>query len=146
MIIFIILFSGLTIYNKKPSSVTFPFTKNNNIFQGNWLPQSTSEKYRWISKSASVSLERPNNAQTLLVEGYVPEGFVEVKKLQVFVNDNKVADVDVKAGGPIAVNSGLNSSDRQVNVRLEFNEAHKPKPNDPDQREMSALINKIELK
>ncbi|SCW85391.1 Peptidoglycan/LPS O-acetylase OafA/YrhL, contains acyltransferase and SGNH-hydrolase domains [Paenibacillus tianmuensis] len=143
---FIIFFVSIIYYNQKPNIITFPYKKNNTIFQGSWLPQIPTEAYRWIDKNATITLVRPEHAKVLVVEGFVPEGFNEVNQLRIFINEQQLLEIEVKPGQPITVNSGLPTGGGQLQIRFQFNDAHKPKSSEPDQREMSALINKIELK
>ncbi|WP_051774993.1 acyltransferase family protein [Paenibacillus tyrfis] len=146
LIIFVMFFASIIHYNQKPSIITFPYVKNNGIFKGSWLLQNATEPYRWINKSATIILSRPEQARTLIVEGFVPETFIEINQLKVFANDQQILEVELKSGHPITVNSLLPTSDRQVQIRLQFNDSHKPKTSEPDQREMSALISRIEIK
>lgn len=145
IVLFLIFVLAVSYYNSTPSSVTFPYHKNTTIFQGGWLPQSSSEKYRWISGTASVKLTTPGDAHKLSIKGFVPDSFTEVKELTIFVNDNIYFDAPVKPSEGIDINLDIQPDQfpKKITLKLVFNAVHVPEAAAPDQRQMSALINFI---
>lgn len=141
----LVIFSFLS---QKPSEIIFP-NDNSSVFYGNWLPQNSTESYRWINKSAGVILEKPNAAKQLIIEGYVPETFNEVKKVSYILNKELLIELEVVAGQPINTTidlSQLNIVNGEISLMIEFNDSHKPKKEDADQREMSGMVSKIYFK
>lgn len=129
-----------------PSFVEFPNVKNETILHGNWHVQSSTEKYRWIKESASIDLFLPSNAKNIVVEGYLPESFSEISKVQLFLNDKDVQSIDIVPGNVISLKSAIPKeafSNKKGNIRILFNGVHYPNQDSPDKRELSALIKKI---
>ncbi|WP_051286802.1 acyltransferase family protein [Paenibacillus taiwanensis] len=144
IVLFTIFVFGCNYYNQVPSTITFPYDKGESMFSGGWLPQSPSENYRWINKSAGLEVAKPTSASNLLIEGYVPETFIEINKVVVYMNDQAVYETALVPGNPLLINVNVqNITNKQIYVRLEFNNAHMPKQSDADQREMSAMISKV---
>lgn len=140
--LFIVLFIN---YNSKPSIIEFPYHNSERIFSGGWLPQNNGENYRWIAKKASVELSLPSQS-TLLINGFVPESFKEVEKVNIYLNGNKIKESDVKPGEGFSLDLPVHSEYKNNIISIEFNAVHTPLPGDADQREMSGLISKIQIK
>jgi|GEM_PF-18675 len=135
---------GFTYYMKTPESIEFPFTRNQSIFFGNWLPQGKDENYRWIEKEAGVVLVNRSEGSTLRIEGFIPGSFVEVTELKVTINDRPAGVYPVKAGEALTVQLPVEEIG-QCRINLIFNGVHQPSTEAADQRIMSALISKISL-
>ncbi|MBM7609070.1 peptidoglycan/LPS O-acetylase OafA/YrhL [Lysinibacillus composti] len=146
-VLFMIFLVVFTKFNQYPSEIEFPYT-NNNIFGGNWLVQSNNEDYRWVAKEASVQMEQPPNQNKLVISGYIPDNFKEVKNVKVIVNDMLLSDVSIQPGSldlQVELESNNSELDKKLVVQIVFNDVHKPLESDADQREMSALISKISI-
>lgn len=145
-IIFFIFVVGFHYYNAKPTSVTFPYTKSQSIFIGGWQPQAPGENYRWIDTVASVQLSNPKNKSLINIVGFIPEEFKEVSSASIFVNDQKIIEQPVKNGEGFEILGNISTGLANFVVKIQFNAAHMPSATSLDQRSLSALINKIELK
>ncbi|SMG46615.1 acyltransferase family protein [Paenibacillus aquistagni] len=144
IVLFTIFILGFTYYNQMPSTITFPYSKGESMFTGGWLSQSPSENYRWINKSAGLELTKPAWASNIVIEGYIPETFVEINKVVVYMNEQAAYETALIPGNPLLINVNVQDiSNKKIHVRLEFNSTHVPKENDADQREMSAMISKV---
>lgn len=146
VVIFVVMIVILKYNNQVPSVITFPHVKNESIFSGGWQPQSPDENYRWIQSSATVVLVKPTNALTLSIDGFIPESFIEVNKVTIYINDNKITEQSLRSGQPIGITLPISTDFKEYKLKLEFNSVHKPEINSPDQRILSALISKIEFK
>lgn len=142
---FIVFVLGFTFYNVKPTVIEFPYNKSESIFHGGWLEQNNGENYRWIKKEAVVELSFSDKAQ-LSIEGYVPENFVEINKMNIYIDNNLINQTKVKYGEGFFVKIPVNSNAPSQSVKIEFNGVHIPAATEADQREMSALISKISVK
>ncbi|WP_419874600.1 acyltransferase family protein [Candidatus Pristimantibacillus sp. PTI5] len=143
LVVFIILFLN---YNSKPTIIEFPYEKSQSIFHDGWLPQNKDENYRWVVKSASVELNFPPKAN-LVIEGFVPENFIEINKLNVYINNVMISGSDISPGEGFFLNIPINNTSNNNNIiTLEFNSVHIPAEKESDQRQMSALISKIQAK
>lgn len=131
-------------YYSAPNIVSFPYN-NDSIFLSGWLPQSTTEDYRWIGKDSVVKLEQPTKAGTIVVEGYIPDNFSEISEMNVFVDEKLICQQQISAGEAINIVQPVDkvSKNQVVSVKIQFNAEHVPDESDADQRTMSALINKI---
>ena len=109
------------------------------------MPQSTTEDYRWIGKDSVVKLEQPPKADTIVVEGYIPDNFSEISEMNVFVGEKLIYQQQISAGEAINIVQPVDkvSKNQVVSVKIQFNAEHVPDESDADQRTMSALINKI---
>lgn len=146
IIMFVMIIVILRFSNQAPSVITFPYTKNESIFSGGWQPQSPNENYRWIQNSASVLVEKPKNATVLLIEGFIPENFIELNKVTIYMNDTKITEQSLKSGQPLDITLPISNDLKEYELKLEFNSVHKPDINSPDQRILSALISEIRFK
>jgi len=146
---FVIIFSIscclFTIYNSKPSVVTFPYEKSNSIFSEGWLPQSRDEKYRWVAKKASIQMKKTQNAKKLIVQGFIPESFVEVNNVNLYINNRLIIGQSIQRGKELLITCDTLESIPENNlfITLEFNDVHKPASDSAEKRELSALISKI---
>ena len=131
-------------YYSAPNIVSFPYN-NDSIFLSGWLPQSTTEDYRWIGKDSVVKLEQPTKAGTIVVEGYIPDNFSEISEMNVFVDEKLIYQQQISAGEAINIVQPVDkvSKNQVVSVKIQFNAEHVPDESDADQRTMSALISKI---
>ncbi|MGG1637083.1 acyltransferase family protein [Paenibacillus sp. NRS-1760] len=141
-IIFVLLFLN---FNSKPNVIEFPYLKGENIFYDGWLPQNKDENYRWIANKASVELDASINS-VLIINGFVPESFTEVNKVIIYSDNMMVGESNLIAGEGFFLNFPIKSKSNSTVVTIEFNAAHIPADNDVDQRLLSALISKIEIK
>ncbi|MEK5450121.1 acyltransferase family protein [Paenibacillus sp. FSL R7-0331] len=145
LVFFVLFIIGFTFYNAKPNEIEFPYLKSESIFQGGWLPQSSSENYRWVAQRASVDLSFPSKDVTLRIEGFVPESFKEVNYAILYIDNNLVQEVHIKSGEGFLMKVPYNGKGLSHLVTMEFNAIHVPDKDDADQREMSALISKISI-
>lgn len=143
LIIFLVLFSG---YTSTSAIIEFPYPKDSSIFLSGWHPQEATENYRWIEKSAVVKLKKPKDAEKFIIEGFIPETFNEVNQVRLYLNDEKVTEQTVKSGEPFQLIGSIPHNLLSFDVKIDFNDIHKPTEDAADQRRLSALINKIELK
>jgi peptidoglycan/LPS O-acetylase OafA/YrhL len=150
LILLLVFWGGLYYYNDKPSFIEFPYNKSSSIFYEGWQPQERDEKYRWISASAGVLMKKPANAEKLYIVGYVPEGFTEVKKMSVYIDEIKIFESSLNSGqsinAEIVIKSFYQGINKIVNIKIEFDGVHVPLKDSLDQRHLSALINKIYFK
>lgn len=129
-----------------PNTIKFPY-ENDSIFLNGWLPQSTSEDYRWVQQESSIEINVPKNASKFYVLGYVPENFSEVNHVQIYINDVFLVESDLTAGGALGIEQDIKDiglpNNETVIVKIVFNAQHIPDENEVDQRVMSALISSI---
>lgn len=132
------------IYYSVPNIISFPYQRES-IFLSGWLPQSTSEEYRWVSKESVLRVEQPQKADMFFLEGYIPENFDEVSNMRIFINNDLIYEQDISAGNALFVAQPVTSDsvDTIVMVKIVFNAEHIPSSTDEDQRVMSALITKV---
>ncbi|WP_340387741.1 acyltransferase [Paenibacillus sp. FSL E2-0151] len=132
-------------YQSQPTAIEFPYTKNQNILKGDWLPQSNSEKYRWVAKQAGIVLDLPTNGH-LLIDGFVPDTFTEINSIKVYLNDEEIYNTALVIGEGFFLDIPISNGKGNSIILMEFNDVHSPDQASEDQRKMSALISKIEVK
>lgn len=128
-----------------PSVIEFPY-QNDSIFLSGWLPQTQSETYRWVQKESCVRMDRGQKTTAFFVEGFVPETFTEVTEVSIYFDDALICQVPLSAGGAVSIMqdvSGIPMPKDDVLIKIVFNAEHVPEQGAPDQRTMSALINRI---
>ncbi|GGH64045.1 hypothetical protein GCM10008014_42030 [Paenibacillus silvae] len=132
-------------YQLQPKTIEFPYTKNQNILKGDWLPQNNSEKYRWVAKKAGIVLDLPIKGR-LLINGFVPDTFTEINSIKVYLNDEEIYTTPLKTGEGFFLDIPVENGKASSTIQIEFNDVHSPDSTSEDKREMSALISKIEVK
>lgn len=149
---FIILISIFIIFDRwyyRPiNKIIFPNDLRSELFDKGWLPQSLNEDYRWISKEASVNLGKISSYQEISIEGFVPENFKEVKKLEIFLNNVKIFDINVEKDRYFNLlykfeKEVFNTQD--IIILLKYDNVHIPDILELDQRRFSGFIKKIIL-
>ena len=128
-------------------NISFPYKKGNIYFSDGWLPQIPSETYRWVAKE-SVFYVSLANQHSFSFEGYVPEDFKPLTKMEVYVNDNLVRTITLKAGNPFSAEIDIGqfaNYESQNEFKFIFDWERIPQKADADQRTFSALISKMIL-
>lgn len=142
-----ILFLEMKVYLFfKPIEVTFPYNNKIVTFDEGWLPQSTSEEYRWIKKN-SVFEAFIINQKMLTISGYIPKDVTDMTYCKVRVNGKEVYSSNAQEDFLINIQK-IDISDYvkryTVNTfEIELDGMKYPSESDVDQREISALINSI---
>lgn len=147
---FIILISIFIIldrwYYRPINKIVFPNELRSEIFDKGWLPQGSNEDYRWISKEASVNLGKISSYQVISIEGFVPENFKEVKKLEIFLNNVKIFDINVEKDRYFNLSYKFEKevfNNQDVIILLKYDNVHIPDTLALDQRRFSGFIKKI---
>ncbi len=147
---FIILISIFIIFDRwyyRPiNKIIFPNDLRSELFDKGWLPQSLNEDYRWISKEASVNLGKISSYQEISIEGFVPENFKEVKKLEIFLNNVKIFDINVEKDRYFNLSYKFEKevfNTQDVIILLKYDNVHIPDALALDQRRFSGFIKKI---
>lgn len=146
-IILILILIILDRWHYRPiNKIIFPNDLRSEIFDKGWLPQSSNEDYRWISKEASVNLGQIASYQEIIVEGFVPENFKEVKKLEIFLNNVKIFDINVEKDRYFNLSYKFEKevfNTQDLMILLKYDNIHIPDISELDQRRFSGFIKKI---
>lgn len=136
-------------YYRPINKIIFPNDLRSELFDKGWLPQSPNENYRWISKEASVNLGKLSSYQELTIEGFVPENFKEVRKLEIFLNNEKIFDINVEKNRYFNLSYKFEKevfNTQDVIILLKYDNSHIPDILELDQRRFSGFIKKIVLR
>lgn len=146
-IFFIVFGIAIESYTSLPSDIQFPYHKSDQIFHGNWLPQGEGENYKWISGEGSVYMLQPQGTSKLNITGYVPSTFINIKKVVVYVDNNELKVFNLKPGEQFQISVDMPKAleNKKVDVKLSFDNIHKPDLGDPDQRSLSAFISELKF-
>lgn len=131
----------------QPVNIEFPNEISNDIveFDGGWQPQDEND-YRWIEDKGIIKVNSYRH-DSLMIQGYVPEDFEEVSKLDIYVDDQLIGSVDTN-DGMFEVNYDIKGKvkDNQYTIMLDFDGVHEPEQGSADFRKLSGIIGKIYIK
>ncbi len=129
----------------RPLDIWFPNEIENISFDGGWLDQS-NENYRWIAKDGTITFHH-NLHKKITIEGYVPEDFIEVSQLDIYVDGTKLKSIDTTKNAhfneTIDIKDSVKSNTFQI--KFVFDGVHTPSSNSNDPRSLSGLISHIYL-
>ena len=124
--------------------ITFPYNGNAVWFEEGWLEQTKDEQYRWVSKESEFSIELSNQTNIKMI-GYIPNEIVGMNKVELYLNNNLIAEQKALAGQEIIIEVDI--SDKEIQgkntFKLCFDGERNPAPDDADQRIFSAMFTSI---
>ena len=143
--IFIISTVYILVQKNRSLNIKFPYKGLAEIsFEQGWLPQENNENYRWINKIGEIDIKK-GRWNNLYISGYVPDSFIEVNSVEIFLNGKSIFKTDLQNrdweySGEIFDDIKYGE---KLKIEIEYNNVHFPEPNCTDVRIMSGVINEI---
>jgi peptidoglycan/LPS O-acetylase OafA/YrhL len=146
---------AVPVYNNATTfTVTFPYQENSKSeveFSGGWLAQGDTEDYRWISRSGTVDMKKAKWARHLIIEGYVPGDFEEVRSVEIRIAGKSVYKQNLKTNKYIYADVSLTKigsflGENKIRFRIKFTGVHKSTTTEAEPGERSGIITKITIK
>jgi len=154
---FAIFVLGLGIYwamfVNLPSAVDF--TKNKTIpahaLGAGYYEKSPGESYTFVTDVSELHLGQTKGMTELVIEGFIPSGFIDVQFVSVYVNgDEYLAKQSVTAGQgylfTISIPDNKMLLEKKISVRMVFNTIHAREEGALDIRDLSACVTSVSLK
>lgn len=142
---------ALTIYT--PSGFNFD---NRRINDGRWMvrgwyEQDVNQSFRFVSNESELRISQPMGAEMLIIEGFLPDNFDDVRSVSVYMNGAlRIDNMPLEHGQSFSIDVPLSSWSslipQELRVRLVFDAAHKPEPGNMDIRVLSGCITSIYVK
>ncbi|MDD1504956.1 glycosyltransferase family 39 protein [Lysinibacillus sp. CNPSo 3705] len=112
------------------------------VLNNGWY--SDEGNYRWIAKSASASI-RSGDIGELIIEGIVPDNYDEVTLL--LVVDGEIMRSDILKSGEFQIKQKLNKNETmEIEIKTDKSFVPKKNGNSNDVRELSIIINNLEVR
>lgn len=136
-------------YYRPITNISFPNDLRKGIFDNGWLPQGEGETYRWISKEATLNLGKITSYQEITVEGFVPEKLKNIKKLEIYLNNQKIFDINIEKDRYFNLTHKFNNeifNSKDVIILFKYDNVYIPDYMELDVRRLSGFIKRITLK
>lgn len=142
----LILFCGIRLYlHSGRIEITFPYAGTEVNFEGEWLPQSDTEDYRWMEGRAEVKTFLTSQKE-MEIRGYIPDTVADVTCLSIRMNGEELYRQAAVPGQLIELHlelAGHLKPFRRNTFEIEIDGVRIPGETDVDQRRFSAFFDKI---
>lgn len=153
-VVFIILciIGGILIIGRMSNycgTVTIHFPDKQHIaeYGSGWLDQSDNEEYRWVQNESELNVMLMDQ-NTISIKGYIPANVEGASYFIIKINNEIVCKMTVSNDMELNVTQDISSyikRNKKNNIVFQFDGIRKPKQNDVDIREFSALISEIQF-
>ena len=153
-VVFIILciIGGILIIGRMSNycgTVTIHFPDKQHIaeYGSGWLDQSDNEEYRWVQNESELNVMLMDQ-NTISIKGYIPANVEGASYFIIKINNEIVCKMTVSNDMELNVTQDISSyikRNKKNNRVFQFDGIRKPKQNDVDIREFSALISEIQF-
>ena len=126
---------------------TFPDKQHIAEYGSGWLDQSDNEEYRWVQNESELNVMLMDQ-NTISIKGYIPANVEGASYFIIKINNEIVCKMTVSNDMELNVTQDISSyikRNKKNNIVFQFDGIRKPKQNDVDIREFSALISEIQF-
>lgn len=135
---------------KRPKTVIDINNPNEPAFVEGFYEKSPDEGYRWISGTGVVNVRIPKKATKMYIDGLVPESFTNITSVTVYINNDFQVKYDLSTNKSFNICFDLSAFSSEyfamnVDVKIIFNDVHRPTSDEADQRYLSGIIWRFEI-